>query len=124
MLSHEALSHAVLGAAFEVHTLLGPGLLESAYEVCLCYELVKRRIAFERQVRVSLKYKDLKLDSGYRLDILVDRQIAIEVKAVEEVLSIHEAQLITYLKLGPFPVGLLINFNVRSLKDGILRRVV
>ena len=124
MLRHEELTGSILGAAFEVHTRLGPGLLESAYDACLCHELVHRGIPFERQVPVPVSFKDSKLDCGYRLDILVERQVVVEIEAVDEFLPIHEAQLITYLKMGSFPVGLLINFNVRRLREGIMRRVV
>src|SRR6185436_14412723 len=124
MLRHEELTGAILGAAFEVHSRLGPGLLESAYDACLCHELANRRIPFERQVPVPVSFKDSKLDCGYRLDILVERQVVVEIEAVDEFLPIHEAQLITYLKMGSFPVGLLINFNVRRLREGIMRRVV
>ena len=119
MLRHEELTGSILGAAFEVHTRLGPGLLESAYDACLCHG-----IPFERQVPVPVSFKDFKLDCGYRLDILAARQVVVEIKAVDKFLPIHEAQLITYLKMGSFPVGLLINFNVRRLREGIMRRVV
>ena len=119
MLRHEDLTGSILGAAFEVHTRLGPGLLESAYDACLCHG-----IPFERQVPVPVSFKDFKLDCGYRLDILAARQVVVEIKAVDKFLPIHEAQLITYLKMGSFPVGLLINFNVRRLREGIMRRVV
>ena len=123
MLRHEELTGSILGAAFEVHTRLGPGLLESAYDACLCHELAYRGIPFERQVPVPVSFKDFKLDCGYRLDILAARQVVVEIKAVDKFLPIHEAQLITYLKMGSFPVGLLINFNVRRLREGIMRRV-
>ena len=98
MLRHEELTGAILGAAFEVHTRLGPGLLESAYEACLCHELAHRGIPFERQVPVPVSFKDSTLDCGYRLDLLVERQVVVEIKAVDEFLPIHEAQLITYLR--------------------------
>lgn len=124
VLRHEDLTGAILGAAFEVHSRLGPGLLESSYEECLSYLLAQRRIPFARQVSVPLTFGELKLDCGYRLDFLVDGQVVVELKAVDEFLPIHEAQLLTYLRLGGFPVGLMINFNVRRLKEGIMRRVV
>jgi GxxExxY protein len=107
----------------EVHRAIGPGLLESAYEECLCKELSLRHITFERQKPLPVEYKGLELDCGYRLDLLVAGVVVVEVKAVENVLPIHEAQLLTYLKLGGWKVGLIINFNVSVLRDGI-RRVV
>lgn len=118
------ITSAVIGAAIEVHRQLGPGLLESAYEECLCRELSIRRVPFERQKSVPVQYKDLKLESGYRLDLLVAERVVVEVKAVEVVLPIHEAQLLTYLKLGGWRIGLLINFNVPVLKHGIRRLVL
>ena len=113
----------VIGSAIEVHRALGPGLLESAYEECLCYELAQQGLPFARQVALSVQYKDVKLDCGYRIDILVDGSVIIELKAVESLLPIHEAQLLTYLKLAEKRVGLLINFNVPILKHG-LKRIV
>jgi GxxExxY protein len=124
MLSHEETTRAILAAAFEVHTGLGPGLLESAYEECLCYELAQRQVRFERQVPLPVSFKEIKLSCGYRLDFVVDGLVVVELKSIDDFLPIHEAQLITYLRLGEFPVGLLINFNVRRLKDGIMRRVL
>jgi GxxExxY protein len=118
------LTRQIIGAAIEVHRELGPGLLESAYEECLCHELRLRGLAFERQVPLPLVYKGVKLDCGYRIDVLVERRVVVEVKSVECVLPIHEAQLLTYLKLGGWRVGLLINFNVPLLKDGIRRLIV
>ncbi len=117
------LSYAVIGAAMEVHRQLGPGLLESAYEVCLCHELSLRGIPFEQQKPLPVVYKGLRLDAGYRVDVLVDKCIVLELKAVEAVHPIHVAQLLTYLKLGGWPLGLLINFNVSVLKEGIQRLV-
>ncbi|NOT59450.1 MAG: GxxExxY protein [Acidobacteria bacterium] len=111
------------GAAMEVHTKLGPGLLESAYEACLCRELQLRGIPFERQKPLPLEYKGVKLDCAYRLDILVAGYVVIEIKSVEAIAPIHVRQLLTYLQLGDYRVGLLINFNVESLKDGITRKV-
>jgi GxxExxY protein len=108
----------------EVHRALGPGLLESAYEACLVYELAQRGLKVEQQKPIPLVYKSVRLDCGYRLDLLVENTIIIEIKAVEELHPIHEAQLISYLKLSGFRVGLLINFNVRLLKDGIRRFIV
>lgn len=118
------LTKAIIGSAIEVHRALGPGLLESAYEECLCRELHLRGIPFERQRPLSVEYKGLRLDCGYRLDLLVSDRVVVEVKAVESLLPVHEAQLLTYLKLGGWTVGLLINFNVPVLKQGIRRRVL
>ena len=118
------LTGRVIGAAIEVHKQLGPGLLESAYEVCLCREFELLGIAFERQVPLPVEYKGLRLDGGYRLDLVVEGQLILELKSVEELLPLHEAQLLTYLKLSGIKVGLLINFNVPALKDGIKRRVL
>ncbi|MBC7248927.1 MAG: GxxExxY protein [Anaerolineae bacterium] len=118
------LTGAIIGAAIEVHRALGPGLLESAYEECLCRELDLRRIPFERQRSLPVEYKGLSLDCGYRLDLLVADTVVVEIKAVERLLPIHEAQLLTYLKLGGWPIGLLINFNVPILKKGVRRLVL
>lgn len=118
------LTHEIIGAAMEVHRVLGPGLLESAYEECLCHELDLRGLPYERQKPLPVAYKDVHLDAGYRLDVLVDNLLVLELKAVEALLPIHEAQLLTYLKLGGWQVGLLINFNVPVLRDGIRRRVL
>ncbi len=115
---------AIIGAAIEVHRHLGPGLLESAYEECLCRELSLREIPFERQKPLPLEYKGLRLECGYRLDLLVGSLVVVEVKAVEEILPVHEAQLLTYMRLGRWPIGLLINFNVPVLKQGIRRFIL
>ena len=117
------MTKSIIGAAIEVHRILGPGLMESAYEECLCRELSLRQHAFKRQVALPIAYKGVKLDCGYRIDIVVENTVLLELKAVEELLPIHEAQLITYLKLSGEKVGLLINFHVPVLKDGVLRRV-
>ena len=114
----------IIGAAIEVHRAVGPGLLESAYEACLCHELTLRRVAFERQKPLPVEYKGVKLDCGYRLDLFVEGTVVVEIKAVETIQPIHEAQLLTYLKLGGWKLGLLINFNVPALKDGIRRRIL
>ena len=114
----------VIGAAIEVHRALGPGLLESAYEECLSRELGLRRIPFERQRPLPLEYKGLRLECGYRIDLLVAQQVVVEVKAVENLLPVHDAQLLTYLRLGGWTAGLLLNFNVPVLKQGIRRRVL
>jgi GxxExxY protein len=118
------LSHQVMGAAYTVHTELGPGLLESAYKACLVYELSKRGIETAVEVPVPLVYDEKKLgDVGYRIDILVASELVIEVKALEAIAPVHCAQLVSYLKLSGRRLGLLINFNSASLKDGIYRRV-
>jgi GxxExxY protein len=117
------ISSTVIGAAIEVHRALGPGLLESAYEECLCKELTIRGIPFEHQRPLPVEYKGVRVDCGYRLDLLVQDLVVVELKAVDELLPIHEAQLMTYLKLGGWHLGLLINFNVDVLKHGIRRRV-
>lgn len=118
------LTERIIGAAIEVHRALGPGLLESAYEECLCHELSLRGVRFERQADLPVQYKGLRLDCGYRLDMLVDKAVAVEIKAVEALAPIHEAQLLTYLKIGGWHVGLLLNFNVPVLKNGLRRMVL
>ena len=115
------LTGKVIGAAIEVHRILGPGLLESAYEECLCHELRLRKLPFERQKELPVEYKGVKLDCGYRLDIVVANRLIVELKACDSLKPIHEAQLLTYLKLTGIKVGLLINFNVPVLKEGIRR---
>lgn len=117
------LTEKIIGAAIEVHKTLGPGLLESAYEGCLAHELSLAGISFDRQVPLSVSYKSLQLDCGYRLDFLIEKMVVLELKAVEGLQPIHEAQLLTHLKLGGWPIGLLINFNVPVLKNGIKRMV-
>jgi GxxExxY protein len=117
------LSSAIIGAAIEVHRALGPGLLESAYEECLAQEFFLRDIPFERQKPLPVYYKGTRLDCGYRLDFLIAESVVVEVKAINELLPLHQAQLLSYMKLGRWPVGLLINFHVRLLKAGV-RRVV
>lgn len=118
------ITETIISAAIEVHRALGPGLLEAAYEECLCHELNLRQLPFERQLPLPVKYKGIGLDCGYRLDLLVAGQVVVEIKAVESWRPIHEAQLLTYLRLGGWQVGLLINFNVPVLKQGIRRRVL
>ena len=115
------LTGSVIGAAIEVHKTLGPGLLESTYEECLCIELAARKIPYKKQKELPIQYKGVKLDCGYRLDILVANRLIVELKACESLQPIHEAQLLTYLKLTGIKVGLLINFNVPVLKEGIKR---
>jgi len=118
------ITEGVIGAAIEVHRIVGPGLLESAYEECLCRELSLRQITFQRQVPLPVRYKDILLDCGYRLDWLISNQVVVELKSIEKIDPIHEAQLLSYLKLGCYKIGLLINFNVPLLKDGIVRRIL
>jgi len=118
------LTHSIIGAAIEVHRLLGPGLLESTYEEYLCHELHLRSLKFERQKSVPLVYKAVKLESGYRLDLLVESEIVIELKSIETINPVHEAILLTYLRLSGHHLGLLINFNVRTLKEGIRRYIL
>jgi len=113
----------IIGAAIEVHRALGPGLLESAYEACLAFELAQRGLKVESQKPLPLTYKEVRLDCGYRLDLLVEDAVIVEIKAVDTLAPIHQAQLLSYLRLSGCKVGLLINFNVRILKDG-LRRLV
>ena len=119
--SYNALTSKIIAAGIEVHRRLGAGLLESAYEACLVYELRKRGLKALSQVGLPVIYDEVKLDVGYRIDILVEDSVIIELKAVEKVISLHEAQLISYLKLSGKKVGLLLNFNVTRLKDGITR---
>ncbi|MDD2734415.1 MAG: GxxExxY protein [Desulfuromonadaceae bacterium] len=118
------LTEVIIGAAIDVHKVLGPGLLESAYEECFCHELTLRGVFFERQKPLSLSYKGLKLDCGYRMDVVVDNRVVVELKSMERVLSIHEAQLLTYLKLSGLRTGLMFNFNVQVLKEGLKRMVL
>jgi len=118
------LTEAIIGSAIEVHRLLGPGLLESAYQESLARELTLRQIPFEREKPLPLEYKGAKLDCGYRLDFLVADAVVVEVKAAEGLLPIHQAQLLTYMKLGGWKVGLIINFHESLLKNGIKRLVL
>lgn len=124
MLAHEELTSRVIAAAIDVHRHLGPGLLESAYERCLCHELELAKIPFHRQAPLPVIYKGISLDCGYDMDVVVDQKVVLELKAVERLLPVHEAQLLTYLKLGGYRVGLLINFNVPVLKGGVKRLVL
>jgi GxxExxY protein len=117
------LSHVVIGRAIEVHKELGPSLLESAYEECLAYESEKASLRFERQKPVRIKYKTLELDCGYRLDFLIEDQLVVEIKSVSELIPIFDAQILTYLKLGNLPLGLLMNFNAPILINGLKRFV-
>lgn len=117
----DALTEKIIGAAIEVHRALGPGLLESVYQECLALELGLQGLRFQSQQELPLNYKGLSLDAAYRLDLVVEQAVVIELKAVERLLPLHEAQLLTYLKLGGYSLGLLLNFNVPVLKDGIKR---
>ncbi len=118
------LSNRVIGCAIEVHRHLGPGLLESAYEQCLAHELSRNNITFQLQLAQPVRYKDVLLDCGYRIDVLVENQVIIELKSVDKLLGIHEAQLLTYMKLAEIKIGLLMNFNVTKLKEGVKRFVL
>lgn len=118
-----AITEKIIGSGIEIHRALGPGLLESAYEECLCYELSQAGLSFGRQVDLPVEYKQVRLNCGYRIDLVVEDRIILELKAVERLLPIHEAQLLTYLKMTRLKLGLLINFNVPVLKDGIKRVV-
>ena len=118
------LSHQVIGCAMKVHTALGPGLLESAYEECLACEFGKSGLRFERQKPMPLVYEEVKLECGYRIDLLVESQLVVEVKAVSVLMEIHTAQVLTYLKLSGCKLGLLINFHVAHLRDGIKRLIL
>lgn len=118
------LTSKIIGCAIDVHKILGPGLLESAYEECLCYELAENKILFERQKPIPVNYKTIKLDAGYRIDILVENKVVLELKSIDVLAPIHKAQILTYLKFSEKKIGLLINFNVTKLKDGLKRYVL
>jgi GxxExxY protein len=117
------ITEQILGAAIAVHRALGPGLLESTYEACLAFELLDRGLAIVRQAALPVVYRGVRIDCGYRLDLVVEGRVIVEIKAVERVLPVHEAQILTYLKLSELPVALLLNFNVPLMKDGIKRFV-
>ena len=117
------LTEAIIGAAMRVHTALGPGLLESAYEICLCHELFKLGLHFQQQVDLPVVYDGVRLDAGYRIDLLVEDEVIVELKCVEQITDVHKAQLLSYLKLSGKHVGLLINFHVTHLRHGIKRLV-
>jgi len=124
MTQRNELTYEIIGGAIEVHKKLGPGLLESAYRKCLCRELLLRGVPFKREEPLPLEYKGIRLECGYRVDILVGGIVVVETKSVEALAPIHDAQLLTYLRLGGWRVGLLINFNVVVLKNGIHRRII
>jgi GxxExxY protein len=121
MEEEDRLSEKIIGLAIEVHRQLGPGLLESAYRQCLCYELQKGGAFVEMEKSMPVLYKEIKIDQGYRIDLLVNKLIVLEVKAVDSLTNVHTAQILTYLRLGDYRLGLLINFNVTLLKNGIKR---
>ena len=114
---------AIIASAMKVHAAVGAGLLESAYETCLLYELEKQGLAVQRQVLIPLRYEDLTIDNGYRVDLLVENRVVVELKALETILPVHRAQLLSYLRLGGFKLGYLLNFNVARMRDGIVRLV-
>jgi GxxExxY protein len=118
---NDPLTQRIIGLAIDVHKALGPGLLESAYEECLCFELAEAGLLFKRQMELPVVYKSVALDCGYRLDVVVEQKVILEIKAVEGLLPIHKAQLLTYLKLSGLSIGLLMNFNSIVLKDGLRR---
>ena len=122
-MNENELSHKIIGIAMEVHTALGPGLLESAYKECLHYKIAKSGLFIEKEKAMPLVFDDVKLDCGYRLDLLVEGKLVIELKSVDMLNDVHLAQVLTYIKLGNFKLGLLMNFNVARLKDGIKRVV-
>ena len=122
-LTENELGEIILGGAIKVHSVLGPGLLESAYEACLAYELTKRGLQIKRQVQLPIRYEQFELDAGYRLDLLVNDKVVVEVKAVGKLMPIHMAQLLSYLKLGSFKLGYILNLNISHMKDGIKRLV-
>ena len=120
----DELTQQIIGLAMRVHTRLGPGLLETAYERCLCHEFDQHAVSYARQVELPMDYDGVRLDCGYRADIIVASEVILELKSVERILPLHEAQLLTYLRLSHCRIGLLLNFNVVSLKNGIHRRVL
>jgi len=121
--TEEEIGHLVIGAAIKVHSAVGPGLLESAYESCLLYELEKQKLPVRKQVLIPIRYEDLTVDNGYRVDLLVGERVVVELKVVETILSVHRAQLLSYLRLGGFKLGYLLNFHVALMRDGIVRIV-
>jgi GxxExxY protein len=123
MVTEEEIGHAIIGAAIKVHSAVGPGLLESAYETCLIYELETRQIGVRSQVSVPIRYEALVIENGYRIDLLVGELVVVELKAVSAILPVHRSQLLSYLRLGGFKLGFLLNFNVAHMRDGITRLV-
>jgi GxxExxY protein len=121
--SENEIGTVIIASAMKVHSAVGAGLLESAYETCLRYELEKQGLAVQRQVLIPLRYEDLRIDNGYRVDLLVENRVVVELKALETILPVHRAQLLSYLRLGGFKLGYLLNFNVARMRDGIVRLV-
>lgn len=124
MLHEEELTSRIIGAAIEVHRSLGPGLLESAYEECLCHELRSAGLDFKRQVALPVTYKSVRLDCGYRADLIVEDKVVVELKSIGQLTELHKAQLLTYLRISHLKIGLLLNFNVEVLKNGLIRLVL
>jgi len=123
VLAENEIGTAILGAAIKVHSIVGPGLLESAYEACLVYELEKLGFQMARQTALPLRYEDLVIDIAYRMDLIVENLVVVELKTVETVLPVHRAQLLSYLRLGGYKLGYLLNFHVTQMRDGIVRMV-
>ena len=122
-MTEEDIGHAIIGSAIKVHSVVGPGLLESAYETCLTYELEKQGLPVRRQASIPIRYEDLTIDNGYRADLLVGSRVVVELKSVETILPVHRAQLLSYLRLGGFKLGYLLNFHVARMRDGVVRIV-
>ena len=122
-MTQNEIGHAIIGAAMKVHSLVGPGLLEGAYEACLAYELEKQNLRIRRQALLPIWYEDLAIDNGYRIDLLVEDLVVVELKAVEVILPVHRAQLLSYLRLGRFKLGYLLNFHVAHMREGVTRLV-
>jgi GxxExxY protein len=122
-MTEEEIGYAIIGAAIKVHSVLGPGLLESAYQACLVYELEKHRLRVRREIPIPIRYEELSIDNGYRIDLLVEDSVVVELKAIEQILPVHRGQLLSYLRLGGFKLGYLLNFNVPLMRDGITRLV-
>jgi GxxExxY protein len=123
-MTENEISNIIIGKAIEVHRTLGPGLLESAYQECLYYELINEGLIVEKEKALPIVYKDIKLNHGYRIDLLIENKVVIELKTVEFLTDVHTAQVLTYMKLGNYKLGLLLNFNVKLLKEGIKRFII
>jgi GxxExxY protein len=119
----EEVGHAIIGAAIKIHSVVGPGLLESAYETCLVYELERQRLRTRSQVLVPVRYEELTVDNGYRIEVLVEEAVVVELKVVTAILPVHRGQLLSYLRLGDFKLGYLLNFQVAHMRDGVVRMV-
>jgi GxxExxY protein len=122
-MTENEIGDGVIAAAMKVHSAVGPGLLESAYELCLAHELTKRGLTIRKQVSVPIRYEELAIENGYRIDLLVDERVVVELKALERIMPVHRGQLLSYLRLGGFKLGYLLNFNVAHMRDGITRMV-